>query len=63
VVEFKAYDGLPIFLMLWLLRQLDVGKLGEKCGFGQVIIIDHNGLPHEGYDNNLHYSSGIIHWD
>ena len=62
-VQFHAYAGLPIFLMLWLLRQLDFERESNKCGFGKVIVIDRNGLPEDGDDHNLHFSSGLIKWE
>ncbi len=63
VVSFRAERGLPIFLMLWLLRQLDYSKVSEECGFGQVMVIGRNGLPGDGDDHNLHFSTGFIDWD
>lgn len=62
-VRFKAYAGLPIFLMLWLLRQLDFKRESDKCGFGKVIIVDSNGLPSDGHYHDLHFGSGIIKWE
>jgi hypothetical protein len=61
VVTFSAYHGTPIFLMLCLLRQLEHGN--EQCGFGQVIVIERNGLPNYGDDYNLHFCSGLIKWN
>jgi hypothetical protein len=63
VVTFSAYHGTPIFIMLWLLRQLDYPKMSEACGFGQVIVTARNGLPSDGDEHNLHYSSGLIDWN
>lgn len=62
-VEFHAYAGLPIFLMLWLLRQLDFEIESDKCGFGKVIIVDRNGLPSDEHCHALHFSSGLIKWE
>lgn len=60
VVYFDAYHGLPIFIMLWLLRKLHVP---HDCDLGQVIVTDSNGLPGEDADYHLHFSSGIVNWD
>jgi hypothetical protein len=63
VVSFKAYSGVPIVLMMWVLRQLECNKSRDLCGFGQVIVIQRNGLPDAGDDHDLHYKSGMIYWE
>jgi len=62
-VTFTAHPGTPIFLMLYLLRALDYDRTGAECGFGQVILIDRNGLPTDGEaEHILHFSSGLVDW-
>jgi hypothetical protein len=63
VVSFKAYDGVPIVLMMWLLRQLECRTPRDPYGFGQVIIVHRNGLPDAGDDHDLHFKSGLIFWE
>jgi len=63
IVTFEAYRCLPIFIMLWLLRQLECEERSSECGFGKVIIIDTNGLPGNEDDHHLHFSSGLIKWE
>jgi hypothetical protein len=65
-VRFIPYPGVPIFLMLWLLRQLDFKEPREECGFGHVVIVGVSGLPdweEEEEQHCLHFSSGVIKWD
>jgi hypothetical protein len=62
VVKFIARAGVPIVVMLWLLRQLEFYKESEACGLGKVIVISRNGLPEDGDEHNLHFGSGFINW-
>ncbi len=59
VVKFKARAGVPIVIMLWLFRQLEFYMESDACGLGKVITIGRNGLPEDGDDHNLHFSSGL----
>lgn len=64
VVSFKAYHGVPIVIMMWLLRQLEGNISNDHYGFGQVIVMQRNGLPDAGSnDYKLHYGSGLIRWE
>lgn len=57
-VTFSADHGVPLCLMLYLLHALE----NQMCGFGQVVVVDCNGLPRGSTATCLHYASGLVHW-
>jgi hypothetical protein len=60
VVRFEAYEALPLYIMIWLLRELDWCESPTRQLMGEVEVMETNGLP-SGYDWICWYSS-LITW-
>ena len=60
VVRFEAYEALPLYIMIWLLRELYWRESPTRQLMGEVEVMETNGLPSE-YDWICWYSS-LITW-
>ncbi len=60
VVKFEAYEALPLYIMIWLLRELYLRESPTRQLMGEVEVIETNGLP-SGYDWICWHSS-LITW-
>jgi hypothetical protein len=60
VVRFKAYEALPLYVMLWLVRELEWCESPTRQWMGEVQVIETNGLP-DAHDWICWHSS-LITW-